>query len=134
MSSVFSWSRSLKKSRGSKSFFLSFAMHEHGVIPSTDENRFSQKFWFVIHLTWQAGFLSYKSTQNIHSCSKNVSVHQQKKRLSSNYVFFCPHMDILNNNKRIQVQSNNNKCLFINIFFFTWTIIMYILANMYEEF
>ena len=110
-----------KKEQGQQKFFLIFC---HAWTWGDTINRWKSFFTKVLvchtldMTSWF--FLVINCTQNIHSCSKNVSVHQQKKRLSSNYVFFCPHMDILNNNKRIQVQSNNNKCLFIDLFFFSW--------------
>lgn len=54
----------------------------------------------------------------IHALKMSVSI--SRKRDFHLIMFFCPHLDILNNNKRIQVQSNNNKCLFIDLFFFSW--------------
>ena len=52
----------------------------------------------------------------IHALKMSVSI--SRKRDFHLIMFFFPHLDILNNNKRIQVQSNNNKCLFIDLFFF----------------
>ena len=52
----------------------------------------------------------------IHALKMSVSI--SRKRDFHLIMFFCPHLDILNNNKRIQVQSNNNKCLFIDLHIF----------------
>ena len=108
-----------KKEQGQQKFFLIFC---HAWTWGDTINRWKSFFTKVLvcHTLDMTSWFWVINLPKIFIHALKMSVSISRKRDFHLIMFFCPHLDILNNNKRIQVQSNNNKCLFIDLFFFSW--------------